>query len=282
MKEDFDPETLYELLYNKRWKKFLSILNREKDAILSNHVAIQATNLFFDEFIKSVKINDPVLYLDEFDIIILLHTGKYYKLSDEQIKTVIHYKMEGLIKRSSSEAFNFAKDWKRYDFALKFCKEYESKQPEIISHSFSDEISVTHNKNIGDTDFTIPLFKSTRESNFFKAVKEFFPNYHTYPNVAISCIIDFKKIESYLQSEQKDYFLKSIVDCVVFDSFENYQPKYFFEIDSNYHDSDDRKLKDSWKDLFFSRAGQKLYRIRPLEKRIDKEMFLNVIKDLFV
>lgn len=202
-------------------------------------------------------------------------------LEEDQIKLIINYKIEGLKKRSLELAYDFAKNWSQYDFALLFCKEYESKQPEIIPHSLSGDISVTHNKNIGDVDFTIPLFKSNREINFFQAVKEFFPNYHTYPNVAISCIIDYNKIESSLTSEQKDYFLKSIIDCVVFDSFENYQPKYFFEIDSDYHDEDSRKIKDSWKDHFFSIAGQKLYRIRPLEKRSDKEMFLNILKEIF-
>ena len=54
----------------------------------------------------------------------------------------------------------------------------------------------------------------------------------------------------------------AIVDCVVFDYQQLYLPKYFFELDSLYHDAPTQILKDKCKNNIFSAAGQKIHRIR--------------------
>lgn len=282
MKESFDQEILYSYLQNRRWKDFLSVLSRNKKEITSNPTALNATKYFLSELFKNVNENQPELYLEEFDMIILLHAGKYFVLDEDDFRKVIKFKLDGQDVVNSEKAYNFARNYMQYDFAKNYCEVYESRQPEKVSHSNEDKISVVINKNISEEDFTIPLFKSNRERIFFNALKDYFPNYHTYPNVAVSSVIDFNKISTFLTSPQKDYFLKSIIDCVIFDPSEEYKPKYFFEIDSDYHDEESIKQKDEWKDLFFSLSGKKLYRIRPIDNQIDKEMFLTIIKEVFV
>lgn len=96
----------------------------------------------------------------------------------------------------------------------------------------------------------------------------------------MSCLIDFKKIKSSLSSEQRDYFLKSIVDCVVFDPRNKYKPVFFFEMDSKYHDSENQQKKDRWKDRFFSLAGKHLYRVRPLSKEVGRKEFVELISEV--
>ncbi|WP_429044668.1 hypothetical protein, partial [Aeromonas veronii] len=44
-------------------------------------------------------------------------------------------------------------------------------------------------------DWLQPLFKSKLESEFYQALKNVFPTYFIYPNVALSNIFDFDKIQ---------------------------------------------------------------------------------------
>ena len=91
---------------------------------------------------------------------------------------------------------------------------------------------------------------------------EAYPTFHPYPNVAMSCVLDFKKIENLLTQKEKFYYFKAIIDCVVFDSNKDYKPLYFFELDSRYHDTEDSKINDSMKKSIFEKANVKLVSIR--------------------
>ncbi|WP_429044008.1 DUF2726 domain-containing protein [Aeromonas veronii] len=69
-----------------------------------------------------------------------------------------------------------------------------------------------------------------------------------------------------LGAESKSYFFKAIIDFVVYDPVDNHNPKYFFEVDSAYHDSDKAKRNDALKDDIFSIANIELIRIRPSDQ----------------
>ena len=87
-----------------------------------------------------------------------------------------------------------------------------------------------------------------------------FKNLRTMPNVALSNVISFSSIKSKLTPQQQDYFLKTSIDNVV---YEGNIPKYFFELDSSFHDDKYVQLKDKDKDFFCEISGIKLIRIRP-------------------
>jgi hypothetical protein len=63
------------------------------------------------------------------------------------------------------------------------------------------------------------------------AVRENFQMFVVYPNVSLSCLIEFDKIKSNLSQEERNFFFRGIVDCVVFDQHESYKPIKFFELD---------------------------------------------------
>lgn len=129
------------------------------------------------------------------------------------------------------------------------------------------------------TDGRVNLFKSQMERQFFLAIREHYPNFQTMPNISISCILDFDKIKDDLTSEERNYFFRGIIDCVVYDPDQDYIPLYFFELDSFYHDNDKVKIKDGMKDKMFSLCGQKLIRIRPVDPH-DKQDFKELLRDL--
>ncbi|MBU0558578.1 MAG: DUF2726 domain-containing protein [Bacteroidetes bacterium] len=280
-KEVFDPEKLFLLLEGKHWNEFLSLLYRNKKDISQNQVALQAKSLFIGEFIKHVESSDPIIFKEVLDLLLLMNSEKHFDLNERDLHKIVTFYLEALKNTNEEKAVKFALRWKRFDNVDKYLQEVLAKQPLYVSHSNYDSIQVTKNKNVEQINHTISLFKSPLEYDFFCAVKENFPNYHTYPNVALSCIIEYDKIKDELNDKQRDYFLKSIVDCVVYDPDDSYKPKYFFELDSTYHDNEESRIKDSWKDLFFSKAGVKLYRIRAKNKNANKESYLALIKELF-
>lgn len=105
-----------------------------------------------------------------------------------------------------------------------------------------------------------------------------FPRLDVYPNVALSCVVNFDGVKEDLSENERSFFFRAIIDSVVFD--EDYMPRYFFELDSIYHDDRDRQLKDSMKDNILSVAGQKLYRIRKIKKDASLDDFVHMIKDV--
>lgn len=64
-------------------------------------------------------------------------------------------------------------------------------------------------------------FKSKLESEFYQALKNVFPTYFIYPNVALSNIFEFDKIQEHLGVNSKNYFFKAIIDFVVYDPTDN-------------------------------------------------------------
>jgi hypothetical protein len=88
-------------------------------------------------------------------------------------------------------------------------------------------------------------------------------------------------ISEQLTQRERDYFYKSVIDFVVFDQYRGYEPIYFLELDSVWHDLDKVEEKDKLKDRIFSIAGAKLIRIRhKANKEIDEETYLELIEDI--
>jgi very-short-patch-repair endonuclease len=84
-----------------------------------------------------------------------------------------------------------------------------------------------------------------------------------------------------LTPKEREYFYKSIIDFVVFDQLGGYEPIYFIELDSVWHDLDKIEEKDKTKDRIFSLAGLKLIRIRHMANReIDEKTYLELIEDI--
>jgi len=150
-----------------------------------------------------------------------------------------------------------------------------------IQHSQSQNLNVKQNSNVANVDFTRTLFKSKQEGDFFQALRQVFPRYDVYPNVALSCLIDFDGISLELSAEEKRFFFMGIVDCVVFDQFRSYRPLFFFELDSAYHDTPEQQVKDRYKDRILAVAGQKLYRVRSVNRPVGIDGFVTMIREVF-
>ena len=285
---NYSTEDIYQLLAKSEWNKLLDFESKYRTRIVNDNTLKKIFDSFFiNQVIEYISTENDKQYcalvLNKIYKRFLHHRNKTYSIPDKQFEEFVAHYIQILISINDLKlAYNISKNWSQISIAKEFVREYEKTNPEEIYHSNSNTIKVSINSNIQKENYTIPLFKSNQEYEFFYAVRESYPNYYTYPNVAVSCIIDYNKIKNNLTNQEKEYFFKAIIDSVVFEELENnYIPKFYFELDSIYHDQEKQKEKDIIKDKIFSLAGQKLLRIREKNNsNLNRNDFKKLIKEL--
>jgi hypothetical protein len=101
---------------------------------------------------------------------------------------------------------------------------------------------------------------SSQERQFLQAVRQFFPNMHAYPNVALSVFIDLEALPSVARESHLAYARLARVDVLLCTPDED--PVGGIELDSRYHDAASVAERDAKKDELFRMAGIPLVRIR--------------------
>ena len=149
-----------------------------------------------------------------------------------------------------------------------------------MEHALDESIRLDETRPHAGVDHTINLFRSRQEEAFFLAVREVFASYFAYPNVALSCLLDFETLRPNLSSAERRFFFRGAVDCVVFDQQAGYRPRYFFELDSPHHDADGRRENDGMKDRILSAAGTKLLRIRVRNGKAGRDAFVRLLQEV--
>lgn len=278
-----DQEEIYKLLAKEEWVTLLSFVWQNPDLIASDEIIHHAINtceaVFFSNLAKE---QDKETLLSTLESFYMLHIEKKHKLSDERFKVLIHEIVKIWKERNLELAYSRAKHCLDDELCQSVIKQYEDSLPKRIAHSQSDIIQVVENKNVSTIDGRCTLFKSPQEREFFNAVRDAFPHFTVYPNVALNSIIEFNAIKDKLSTPEKTYFFSSaLVDCVVFDNHhELYLPRFFFELDSSHHDEPENMRKDEYKDNIISAAGQKLYRIRRTGGNQNRGDFVRLIRDM--
>lgn len=275
-------ETLYQALHRQEWKTILTLLHKRKDEIAQDHMLRDAAGIFAKEFLRIVSTypldrEDIVEHLEDLDV---LHAGKFYLLQNEDLDT-LHIQLA--IRKQSvnlKEAVSYAKKVPTNIACQEIIKRHAELSPVNVVHSQENTINVTYQNRIEDVDLTINLFKSNQEIELFTALAKVFNTYQIYPNVALSCLLNFEELKATLSREERDFFFKGVVDFVVFDQAEGYKPVYFFELDSDFHDTEKQKVNDLFKNQVLAKAGVKLFKIRKLNRYIGDREFITMIRDL--
>lgn len=114
-------------------------------------------------------------------------------------------------------------------------------------------------------DFRRNLCNSNQETEFLRAVRQFFPSMQSYPNVLLRSFIDLDSIGSMIPNSFREFACRSQVDILLCTSDED--PVAGFELDSSWHDSGDAKRRDDIKNKLFELSGLPLFRIRHNDPR---------------
>lgn len=282
----FDREEIFQFIQTKNWVKLIELFknNSTYEAIESDPVASKVVSEnFISELITGnsfKKDSAYTFYLSQFHI---LHKGTNFRFSlsiGDFEKLIVKLASQYLEKGDKQNAFNYAQELPDNAVCKKIIVDFEKSKPKVVDHSQNHEISVTENKEVAEKDLSISLFKSNQEYLFFLAVRNAFQSYMVFPNVSLSALISWEEIKDELSSEEKSYFFKALIDCVVIDQENSYRPIKFIELDSIYHDNQRQQKKDSMKDNIVGKAGHKLYRIRPNRKLDSDREFLKLIREV--
>ena len=180
-----------------------------------------------------------------------------------------------------SALLNYAQTHQHRPLAKDIVQSFLQAKPEAVAASLRGNMTVRATDVKPGKPKTIRLFKSKQEENFYEAVRRVFPTHHPYPNVALSCVLDYQAIKDQLSEQAKSYFFKGIVDNVLFDVGAGYVPVYFIELDSSFHDDPQAQVNDQLKDAIFRAANTKLIRIRPLDAKASSvEEFERLVREL--
>ncbi|MCZ4337716.1 DUF2726 domain-containing protein [Shewanella colwelliana] len=251
-------ERFYSLMGEKRWADIFKLTKTEQSSLKRSEVEWANVCKHLEaEFIRFANEELPVLVSTLCREYIRLHSANYLYLSSHARTQIEGIGLEAYQELSHKEAVAFARICTHSNKAAELLVE-----PPLnagIKASFEEP---TKKAKFSRVDWLQPLFKSDLESEFYQALKDVFPSYFIYPNVVLSNIFDFDMIREHLAQPERDFYFKGIVDFVVFDPADNHNPKYFFEVDSHYHDDEDARRRDKLKNNIFYAANIPLHRVR--------------------
>ena len=277
----FDRESLFQMLANKEWESIAKAMYRNAQLIDSDPVFAQAIRLFETEFFVETDTLPAEEKSKVYEYPGLVIELKKHAFSSDFVSTFIGKKLRLLKESKSDDLLGYASSHQDHPLAIQFLKEIQSKTPENFADARRQNVSIKSTPTSEGKIKTIRLFKSRQEQVFFEAVREAFPTYHPYPNVAVSCVIDYQAVKEHLGAEEREYFFKAVVDSVVFDSGNGYEPKFFIELDSHYHDNERAIRNDQMKDAIFQAANAKLIRIRARDQsEVTKEKFKQLVLEV--
>lgn len=272
-----NPEQLFQFLANKDWASISAFIYQNSKQIGKNPLISRAIEVFEQEFFKETDTLALSARKEAYSYpSVVIELGKH-TFSEDFINKFIDKKIELLKALKSDDLIGFASANQHRESARVVIQELREIKPEIIANARREKVSIKSNEVNSSKPKTINLFKSLQEQYFFEAVREAFPTYHPYPNVALSSVIDFDVIQTQLSADEKSYFFRALIDVVVFDTRHAYEPKFFIELDSVYHDNERSQKNDDLKNNIFSAANIKLIRIRAHDQ---SEVSVAKFKDL--
>lgn len=246
-----EPEAIYRLGYTEAWGEVIGLLRRHRDRIAQDErLQVAFSQTLEGWFYTDWSGWDPIILNDALEKLYYLHLGGALQLDEAHILTALETLVAWYKTRDPQKAYQLARAYPAHP-------PFEA----VIANQKTGSEKGGGHVYLG-RDHRTSLFKSAQEERFFYAVRQVFPSFAVYPNVALSALLDFKGIGPALSGEEAAYFFRAVVDCVVFDQHQRYRPVYFFELDSIYHEDADQQHRDHMKDRILALAGQTLHRIR--------------------
>lgn len=272
-----DQETVYRMLLEERWSELLDVLYRHRQEVANDPLLKHAVDVFADAFGDRIADGEIASLKADLEKLFLLHAGGFHRLEPAQFERVVVALVELHADRLEAAA-GYARHCPQNPACAAVLERHDVRRE--VSHAQRGHIDLHETRPADGVDHRIGLFKSEREVEFFMAVREVFATYLVYPNVALSTLVDFDAVKARLSSEERAYFFRAVVDCVVFDQHGAYRPLYFFEVDSELHDDLDRRARDAMKDRILASAGQRLHRVRARDRAAGRAEYARLLRDV--
>ncbi|AAO58200.1 DUF2726 domain-containing protein [Pseudomonas syringae group genomosp. 3] len=276
-----DREQWFTLLAQKDWEAIGKIIYQKKKAKVQDPFLTQMTGFFESEFFTFAEPLPPAERSRQFEYTNLIIELNQHGFSQGFVDRFVDERLKLMQETKHTALLNYAQTHQHRPLAKEIIQSFLRAKPEAVSASLRTNMTVRATEVTPGEPKTIRLFKSKQEENFYEAVRRVFPTFHPYPNVALSCVLDYQAIKDQLSEKARSYFFRGIVDSVVFDVGSGYVPKYFIELDSSFHDDPQAQANDLLKDAIFRAANTKLIRIRPLDAKASSvEEFERLVREL--
>lgn len=276
-----DREQLYALLAQKDWEAIGKVIYRNKKAKTQDPFLIQITEYFEAEFFSFAAPLSAAERTKQFEFTNLIIELGQHGFSQGFVDRFVDERLKLMQETKHSALLNYAQSYQHRPLAMKIIQSFMQAKPEAVAASLRKNMTIRATEIVAGNAKTIRLFKFKQEENFYEAVRRVFPTYHPYPNVALSCVLDYSAIEDHLSEKARKYFFHAIIDSVVFDVGSGYEPRYFIELDSSFHDGINAQANDQLKDSIFRAANTKLIRIRPLSAKASSvEEFEKLVREM--
>lgn len=283
-----DHERIYRLTHAGDWAALLALVHAHPQAAAQDALVQRALETFEDAFfaqLDGTALDDA--RAEAVERLILLHSGGIYPLDEERFAALVVRLVAWHLEQGAEET---ARQYARFCPDREPCASLVSDGAEAtvalethrvaVEHPDRERVQVTVATPSTGADHATSLFKSPQEADFFRAVRAAFPTFTPYPNVALSSLVDFEALRTRLSPDERAYFFKATVDCVVFDPHDDYRPVYFFELDSRHHDDPTQQERDDWKDRIIASAGHRLYRLRALQPDVTTDDFRRLLRTI--
>lgn len=280
-----DREKVFRLLQNKDWFKLIDLFEDNQKVEFINEDTILKKILednFINELVNGDSLNSNPAYLECLEKFYKIHLGekKIFSLNENDYKNlVINLSKENDRRGNISKACKYANEFPEDEFCIIVIDKYNNEKSKNINHAQENSIKLTQTNESRLVDNTISVFKSKQEYDFYKGASEVFSDFMVLPNVAMSSVLSWENLKESLSQRERDYFFKSLIDCVIIDPNKDYKPSKFIELDSSFHDIKTQIDKDEMKDKIISLAGHKLFRIRSKGEKITKDNFKILIRE---
>ena len=276
-----DREQLYTLLAQKDWEAIGKIIYKNKKARAQDPFLAQVTTFFEAEFFAFAEPLQAAERAKQFEFTNLIIELGQHGFSQGFVDRFVDERLKLMQETKHSALLNYAQSYQHRPLAKQIIQSFLQTKPETVAASLRENMTIRATEvGVGKAK-TIRLFKSRQEEHFYEAVRRVFPTYHPYPNVALSCVLDYPAIKDQLSEEARSYFFRAIIDSVVFDVGSGYEPRYFIELDSSFHDKARAQANDQLKDSIFRAANTKLIRIRPLNAKASSvEEFEKLVREV--
>ncbi len=262
-----DREHWFTLLAQKNWEAIGKIIYQKKKARVQDPHLTQMVGFFESEFFVFAESLTAAERSKQFEYTNLIIELNQHGFSQGFVDRFVDERLKLMQETNHSALLNYAQTHQHRPLAKDIIQSFLQVKPEEVAASLRGNMTVRATEVRPGKPKTIRLFKSKQEENFYEAVRRVFPTHHPYPNVALSCVLDYPAIKDQLSEQAKSYFFRGIVDSVLFDVGAGYVPVYFIELDSSFHDDPKAQVNDQLKDAIFRAANTKLMRIRPLDSK---------------
>jgi hypothetical protein len=276
-----DREHLYALLVQKDWEAIGKIIYKNKKAKTQDPFLTQVITHFETEFFAFAEPLPSAERAKQFEFTSLIIELGQHGFSQAFVNRFVDERLKLMQETNHSALLNYAQSHQHRPLAKQIIQSFLQAKPESVAASLRENMTIRATEVRSGKAKTIRLFKSKQEEHFYEAVRRVFPTYHPYPNVALSCVLDYSAIKDQLSEKARSYFFQAIIDSVVFDVGSGYEPRYFIELDSSFHDDARAQANDQLKDSIFRAANTKLIRIRPLNAKASSvEEFEKLVREV--